>query len=64
MLKRLAYKIAQVFGAAATLSIALGLSLGWLYEPHLSIKLFEIAGSIVASVILFMDALDIHPQAD
>ncbi|MBW2673898.1 MAG: hypothetical protein JRD89_10875 [Deltaproteobacteria bacterium] len=64
MWKKLAYKVAQAFGISATVCIALGLSFGWLYEPRLWVKLVEIIGSLIAAVILFMDALDIHPQAD
>jgi len=63
-LLRLGYKVAQLFGAAACLTIGLGLMLGWLYEPNLWIKMFEVIGSLVAFVLLLMDILDIHPEVD
>lgn len=64
MWKKIIYKIAQLFGCAATSSLALGLAAGWLYEPNIYIKTFEVVGSIAAAVVLGMDILDIHPEAD
>ncbi len=64
MIKRLLYKAGQLFGMAATISLALGLAAGWLYEPNIYIKTFEVVGSLVAAIILGADILDIHPGAD
>ena len=60
----LVYKIGQLFGCAATISLALGLAAGWLYEPNVYIKTFEVVGSTVAAFTLALDILDIHPKAD
>ena len=58
------YKIGQLFGIAATLSLAIGLMFGFLYEPNVFIKGFEIVGSIVAATVLALDILDLHPKVD
>lgn len=64
MLKRLIYKVGQLFGCAATTFIAFWLITHSYFEPNIFIRYFEIIGSIVAAVILGMDVLDIHPGAD
>jgi len=61
---RLAYKVGQLFGTAACLTLGLGLMLGWLWEPNPWIRGFEIVGSFVAATILIADILDIHPRID
>jgi len=58
------YRFGQLLGASACLTIGIGLSLGWLYEPRLWLKSFEIIGSFVAAILLCADLLDIHPKLD
>jgi hypothetical protein len=59
-----AFKVGQIFGAGATAFIAVWLIFNPWYEPHRSIRLFEIVVSLIASVILCADALDLAPEED
>jgi len=63
-LVRWSYKVGQLFGASATLTLGVGLLLGWLWEPNPWVRWFEIVGSFVAAIILIADLLDIHPRVD
>ncbi len=63
-LKSLMYKVGQVFGAGATFFIATWLLTHPEYEPNPVVRLFEIAGSYVATVILCLDFLDLNPSED
>ena len=58
-LKSWTFKVAHVFGAAATAHIAFWLITHPSYEPNLAIRAFEIVGSIAAAVILCCDILNI-----
>jgi hypothetical protein len=58
------YKIGQIFGCGATAFIALWLVFNPWYEPHLSIRWFEIIASSIAAVILGADILDLSPSED
>lgn len=64
MWRKLAYKVGQLFGCAATTFIAYWLITNPWYEPIVWLRTFEIVGSIVAAVILGLDVLDIHPGED
>ena len=58
------YKVGQLFGCAATTFIALWLITHPDYEPNLAIRLFEIIGSLIATVVLGADILDLNPEED
>lgn len=64
MIKRVLYKVGQLFGLAATTFIAYWLLTHPWFEPNVAIRMFEICGSAVAAFILFLDLLDIHPKFD
>lgn len=61
---KILYKIAQLFGAAATFFIATWLVFHPEYEPNIAIRLFEITGNYFASILLCADILDLHPEED
>lgn len=58
------FKIGQLIGIAATISLAYGLSSGLLYEPNIYIKTFEVVGSVFAAIFLAMDFLNLFPAFD
>jgi len=59
------YKIGQILGSGATFVMASYLLLyPKFFEPNPIIRWFEIIGLYLASGILFLDALDIHPFED
>ena len=58
------YKIGEVFGAAATLFIAIWLLFHPNFEPIVLLRAFEIIGSLFAAVILCIDVLDLTPEWD
>ena len=58
------YKVGQLFGCAATITIGAGLSLGWFYEPNIWVKSFEVIGSFIAAGIIGADVLDLTPEFD
>jgi hypothetical protein len=62
--QQIVYKIGQLFGVAATATIAIGLSVGWFYEPNLLVKSFEVIGSFIAAGIIGADVLDLTPEFD
>jgi hypothetical protein len=59
-----AYKAGQCIGGGGTLFIAIWLLTHPWYEPHASIRWLEIIFSIIATVVLGADALDLNPQED
>jgi hypothetical protein len=58
------YKIGQAIGCGASIFIAFWLITHPYFEPILAVRIFEIIGSIIAAIILFLDAIDIHPAED
>ena len=62
--KVVAFKAFQVIGMGATISFAIGLTFGWLYEPRLWLRVFEIIMSVTAALGLAIDFLDLSPGED